>query len=143
MKRFGVVVAAVLLVVPVLHAARGDQPAGSVVVKPVLSTGVTASGQPIVLPRKDVHVVVSTYDIPAGANLPEHEHPFARYAYVLAGALRVTNTATGKSETYKAGDFIVEAIGQWHKAANIGPDAVKLVVIDQVAGTGSNTVLHP
>ena len=123
--------------------AQADQPpAPNVVVKPVLSTDVTASGQPIVLPTKDVHVVVSTFDIPAGADLPEHGHPFPRYAYVLAGTLRVTNTATGKSETYKAGDFIVEAIGQWHKAANIGADAVKLVVIDQVAGTGSNTVLR-
>jgi quercetin dioxygenase-like cupin family protein len=81
-------------------------------------------------------------NIPAGANLPEHKHPFARYAYVQAGTLRVTNTETGRSETYKQGDFIVEAIDQWHKAANIGADAVKLVVIDQVEGTGSNTVLR-
>ena len=67
---------------------------------------------------------------------------FARYAYVLAGTLRVTNTETGQSETYKQGDFIVEAIDQWHKAANIGADAVKLVVIDQVEGEQGNTVLR-
>jgi len=136
-------IGAALLLVGRLHAAQSDQPDAAVVVKQVASTAVTASGQPITLPHKDVHVVVSTFDIPAGANLPEHKHPFARYAYVLAGTLRVTNTETGKSETYKQGDFIVEAIDQWHKAANIGADAVKLVVIDQVEGTGSNTVLQP
>jgi quercetin dioxygenase-like cupin family protein len=141
MKLFWVVGTALLLIGP-LHAAQSDQPEAAVVVKQVTSTAVTASGQPITLPQKDVHVVVSTFDIPAGANLPEHKHPFARYAYVLAGVLRVTNVETGKSETYKQGDFIVEAIDQWHKATNIGADAVKLLVIDQMEGTGSNTVLR-
>jgi quercetin dioxygenase-like cupin family protein len=61
---------------------------------------------------------------------------------VLAGTLRVTNTETGTSETYKQGDFTVEAIDQWHKAANIGADAVKLVVVDQVEGEQGNTVLR-
>jgi quercetin dioxygenase-like cupin family protein len=141
MKLFWVVGTALLLIGP-LHAAQSDQPEAAVVVKQVTSTAVTASGQPITLPQKDVHVFVSTFDIPAGANLPEHKHPFARYAYVLAGVLRVTNVETGKSETYKQGDFIVEAIDQWHKATNIGADAVKLLVIDQMEGTGSNTVLR-
>jgi quercetin dioxygenase-like cupin family protein len=141
MKLFWVVGTALLLIGP-LHVAQSDQPEAAVVVKQVTSTAVTASGQPITLPQKDVHVVVSTFDIPAGANLPEHKHPFARYAYVLAGMLRVTNVETGKSETYKQGDFIVEAIDQWHKATNIGADAVKLLVIDQMEGTGSNTVLR-
>jgi quercetin dioxygenase-like cupin family protein len=131
-----------LLFIPPLHAAQSDQSEAAVVVKQVTSTAVTASGQPITLPQKDVHVVVSTFDIPSGANLPEHKHPFARYAYVLAGTLRVTNVQTGQSETYKVGDFIVEAIDQWHKAANIGADAVKLVVIDQVEGEHGNTVLR-
>ena len=142
MKLLWVVGTALLFISP-LHAAQSDQPEAAVVVKQVASTTVTASGQPITLPQKDVHVVVSTFEIPAGANLPEHKHPFARYAYVLAGMLRVTNVETGKSETYKQGDFIVEAIDQWHKAANIGADAVKLVVIDQVEGEQGNTVLRP
>ena len=136
------VIATTLLLVGPLHAAPSDQPDASVVVKQVTSTAVTVSGQSITLPQEDVHVVVSTFDIPAGANLPEHKHPFARYAYVLAGTLRVTYTETGRSETYKQGDFIVEALDQWHKAANIGADAVKLVVIDQVEGTAGNTVLR-
>ncbi|MEJ0020449.1 MAG: cupin domain-containing protein [Acetobacteraceae bacterium] len=129
---------ALLLLLPL-----GATSAEPVVVTPLMATAVTVSGQPIVLPQKDVHLAVSTYDIAAGARLPEHRHPFARYAYVLAGTLEVTNVETGRSETFKAGDFIVEAIGQWHKAVNLGTDAVRLLVIDQTEGAQGNTVLRP
>ncbi|TIT74033.1 MAG: cupin, partial [Mesorhizobium sp.] len=32
-------------------------------------------------------------------------------------------------------------IGQWHQATNIGTDAVKLLVIDQVEQGAKNTIL--
>jgi quercetin dioxygenase-like cupin family protein len=134
--------AMLLLLPPSVCAADSDRSSPTVVVKPVASTAVTASGQAIVLPQKDVHVVVTTFAIAKGATLPEHRHPFERYAYVMAGKLRVTNTETGKSDVYKAGDFIVETIGQWHKAANIGGGTVKLVVVDQVEGDQGNTELR-
>src|ERR1700761_5865921 len=41
---------------------------------PRMTTAVTSSGQPIVMPQKDVQITVSTYEIPAGAKLPEHKH---------------------------------------------------------------------
>lgn len=113
-----------------------------VVVTPLASRTETASGQPITLPQKNVQVLVSTYDIAAGATLPVHKHPFPRYAYVQAGTLQVTNVETGKSNTYKTGDFIVEMIGQWHQATNVGTDPVKLLVIDQVEEGVKNTVLR-
>jgi quercetin dioxygenase-like cupin family protein len=75
-----------------------------------------------------------------GATLPEHKHPAPRYAYVLSGTLRVSNTDTGKSDVYKSGDFIVEAVDQWHKAANIGSDPVKLLVIDTTEHGQNNVV---
>jgi quercetin dioxygenase-like cupin family protein len=134
--------AALLSCIPSLLAAAPDRSAAAVVVKPVIATAVTASNQPITLPQNNVQVVVTTYDIPGGANLAEHKHPHVRYAYVMSGTLRVTNTETGKSNTYKTGDFIVEAIGQWHKAANIGRTQVKLVVIDQVEGDENNTIIR-
>jgi quercetin dioxygenase-like cupin family protein len=134
--------ATLLLLAPSVCSADSDKSSAAVVVKPVVSTNVTASGQPIVLAQKNVRVIVTTFVIAKGATLPEHRHPFARYAYVTAGKLRVTNTETGKSDVYKAGDFIVEAIGQWHKAANIGGGVVKLVVVDQVEGDEGNTELR-
>ena len=120
----------------------GQETAPKVVVTPLTSTTTTWTGQPITLPQKNVQVLVSTYDIPAGAILPVHKHPFPRYAYVLAGTLQVTETKSGKSATYHAGDFIVETIDRWHQGANVGSDPVKLLVIDQVEQGAQNTVLR-
>src|ERR1700682_1045981 len=112
------------------------------VVTPLLSTSVTASGQPIVLPQNNPQVRVSIYEIAPGAVLPEHKHTYPRYGYVLAGTLRVTYTETGKSDVYGPGDFILEAIGQWHQGANTGIDPVKLLVIDQTEKDQNNVVLR-
>jgi quercetin dioxygenase-like cupin family protein len=114
----------------------------AVVVNPVLSTTTTASGQPIALPQHDAQVMVSTYDIAPGAKLPVHKHPFPRYAYVLAGTLRVTNQETGTATDYQAGQFIVEVLDTWHFGENIGADPVRLLVIDQVEAGQGNTVLQ-
>jgi quercetin dioxygenase-like cupin family protein len=119
-----------------------DSSGTPVVVSPLASISQTASGQPITLPQKNVQVVVSTYEIAPGAQLPVHKHPFARYASVQAGTLEVTNNDTGKSTIYKTGDFIVEMIGEWHRAQNIGDGPVKLLVIDQVEDGAPNTILQ-
>ena len=115
--------------------------AAPVVVTPVKTTAVTSTGQPLILPQRNVEVSASVYDIAPGATLPVHKHPFARYAYVLAGTLEVTNVDTGKSDIFKTGDFIVEMIDQWHRGSNIGADPVKLVVIDQIEAGAEATVL--
>lgn len=115
--------------------------AAPVVVTPVKSASVTSTGQPITLPQGKVEVAASIFDIAPGATLPVHKHPFPRYAYVLSGTLKVTNADTGKSDTFKAGDFIIEMIDQWHYGSNIGPDPVKLLVIDQIEAGAQATVL--
>jgi quercetin dioxygenase-like cupin family protein len=121
--------------------AAALDPGQPVAVTPLTSTNVTAAGQPILLPQRDAHVNVSQFDIAPGATLPVHKHPFPRYAYVLAGELKVTNLETGESNTYRAGDFIVEMIGLWHQGSNVGTEPVKLIVIDQVEGDTQNTIL--
>lgn len=113
----------------------------AVTVTPLHETTETASGKPITLPQDNVKVIVSTFDIAPSATLPVHKHPFARYAVVQAGTLKVINVETDESKVYKTGDFVVEMIDQWHRAENVGGDAVKLLVIDQVEGTAANTVL--
>jgi quercetin dioxygenase-like cupin family protein len=113
-----------------------------VTVTQLLSTTVTSSGQPIVLPQKNAQVVVSIYDVAPGARLPTHKHPYPRYGYVLSGELRVTNVETGQNDTYKPGDFILESVGQWHMGANIGGKPLKLLVIDLVEKGQTNTVVR-
>ncbi len=112
-----------------------------VVITKVLSTTQTSSGQPIKLPQSDVQVIVTTLEIHPGATLPRHLHPYPRYGYVMQGTLKITNEVTGLAETYKAGDFIVESLNQWHHAEIVGDEPVKLLVIDQVEGRrADNTV---
>lgn len=112
-----------------------------VTVTPLQEMTETASGKPITLPQNNVRVIVSKFDIAPAATLPIHKHPFARYGIVQAGTLKVVNVETNESKIYTAGDFIVEMIDQWHRAENVGDDTVKLLVIDQVEGETTNTIL--
>lgn len=104
----------------------------AITVTPVATADSTATGQPIRLPQGDVEMVVAIYEIAPGAVLPEHRHPYPRYAYVQQGTLEVDNTEAGKRIVYRPGDVVVEAVGQWHKGTNIGTDPVKLLVIDMI-----------
>lgn len=136
MKRMWLVAGVVALFTSPLRAQENG-----VVVRPVLSSTATSSGQPIVLPQKDAQIVVSTYDIAPGARLPVHNHPYPRYAYVLSGNLRVTNVDTGQIDAYKPGDFILESVGQWHTGES-DAEPVRLLVIDLVEKGQANTVLR-
>ncbi|MEI9990173.1 MAG: cupin domain-containing protein [Rhizomicrobium sp.] len=119
-------------------AQAADAP--KVDVQPVARTNTTITGQPIVVPDKP-DVVVSLVTFPPGARLPEHQHRFPHYVYVLDGVLTVINIQTGKIFDVKAGDFVVEMQDTWHYGINNGSVPVKLLVIDQVpAGTKSNSV---
>lgn len=138
--RFSALVACGILAWPALALDSTSQP---VIVTPLASTGATAAGQPIVLPAKDARVIASIFEIAPGATLPVHKHPFPRYAYVLAGQLRVTNVETGASTEYATGDFIVEMVDLWHQGSNTGSETVKLLVIDQVEGDSQHTILRP
>ena len=113
-----------------------------VTVTPLVDTTKTVLGQPLVLPAKNPELKVTLFEIPPGAKLPRHEHPWSRYAYVLAGELTVTFDG-GFAKHYKAGDFIVEAVNAWHFGENTGKETVRLLVIDQVEAGQSNTVLAP
>jgi quercetin dioxygenase-like cupin family protein len=125
-------------------ASRADAQDAAARVKAVrvLSTTTTVAGQPIALPKGDVEVIVWTYDIPPGARLPVHKHPFPRYAYVLAGTLHVATSDNARSFAYKTGDFIVEMIDVWHYGINSGDEPVRLLVIDQVEVGRPNTILR-
>jgi quercetin dioxygenase-like cupin family protein len=114
----------------------------SVTVTTLFRGATTASGQQIMLPSGPVEVIVSEYVIAPGAALPVHRHPYQRYAYVEGGTLRVTDAETGAATIYRTGDVIVEMVDTWHSGENIGPDVVRLKVIDQVPPGEGNTVIR-
>jgi hypothetical protein len=84
MKHISATAALLMLATPL--SAKADP----VKVSPLLTAVATVSGQPIVLPQGSVQVVVSNYEIPPGAKLPELKHIYERYGYVLSGQLRIT-----------------------------------------------------
>ncbi|MBR0694438.1 cupin domain-containing protein [Bradyrhizobium lablabi] len=125
-----------------LNSPAYAQQQTDVTIKQLLSTTTTSAGQKIVLPKKGAELVASIFEILPRAHLPEHEHPYPRYGYILSGSLRVTDTETGQSKTYGPGDFVVESVGRWHTGENAGEQPTRLLVIDIVRNGHSNTVLR-
>ena len=123
-----------------LAGNAGADTAPPVTVKTLITTTKTDIGQPLVLPKRDPELIVSTYDIAPGAKLARHEHPFSRYAYVLQGDIAV-QFDDGSQKRYHAGDVIVEAVNTWHFGMNVGTQPVRLVVFDLVEAGKPATVL--
>lgn len=101
------------------------------VTTPLKSLDATSAGQAIVMPTGPLRVTVSQTVIPAHGALPAHKHPYPRYVYVAAGAVRVTNLVTGQVFEMKAGDMTIDPIDQWHKAEALGDQPATLFAIDQ------------
>lgn len=131
---------AVLAVLLFCGAARAADPP-PVQPTPVIRTNTTITGQRIVVPDKP-DVIVATAVFAPGARLPQHQHPYPHYVYVLEGVLTVVvTTKPQKTFAVKAGEFVAEPMHTWHYGINNGAVPVKLLVIDQVpAGTTSNMV---
>jgi quercetin dioxygenase-like cupin family protein len=108
-----------------------------IVATTLLKTTVTATGQKIVFPAGNTEVTALLVDLPAGTDTGWHEHPYPRYAYVLAGAVTVENDA-GLRRTYPAGSFFVEQIGTFHHGTTTLP--TRLLVIDQAEAGKVNQI---
>lgn len=122
---------------PIPAAAAAAKP----IVKKLFSGTETALGQKLALPHGGAEVTVLSYQIPPGAKLPVHKHPYPRYAYILAGRLKVSTGDDAKSFEYGPGDFIVEMLDAWHYGETLGSETVKLLVIDQAPPGETNTLL--
>ena len=123
-------------------ASRALERAPAETVTEIARTTKTATGQAIALPQGAVEVVASIYTLAPGARFPEHKHPFQRYAYVLQGELLVQQIDSS-SRVYRAGEFIIESVDNWHFGATVGDAPVKLLVIDQLPPGGDVTVNRP
>lgn len=102
----------------------------------------TLSGQPIRAADGDLRVTISQSVIPAGGKLPPHKHPYPRLVQVLAGSLKVTNLDTGQVSQAKAGDWMVDAVEQWHEAQALGDEPVRLLTVDQAPPGAATTILR-
>lgn len=109
-------------------------------ITPVASVTETIAGQPIALPQKNPQVNVSLYEVPVGAVLSWHKHPYQRYAYILQGTMRVLRKDSDQVTDYHAGDFVVEMRDLWHSGQNVGDIPAKLLVIDQAPAGKPNVI---
>ena len=91
----------------------------------------TLSGQPIRPPSGDLRVTITQVELPAGGKLAAHKHPYPRLVQVLSGRLEIRNLDTGQTREAKAGDWMVDAVEQWHEAVVLGDQPVRLTTIDQ------------
>jgi quercetin dioxygenase-like cupin family protein len=107
---------------------------------PIVRTETTTTGQPLRAPPSPFQLVVNRVDLPAGGTIPTHKHPWQRYVYVEAGAIRVVNHDTGTATDFAAGQVIVEAVDQWHEGRVIGDAPARLIVVDQVPPGTSNAI---
>jgi quercetin dioxygenase-like cupin family protein len=80
--------------------------------KPAGREHVAFSGALPNAPGQTLTAVVVTY--PAGASSPRHMHAGSVMAYVLSGAIRSQNSATGPARIYKAGEAFFEPPGSAH-----------------------------
>ena len=123
-------------------AAVAKEPAPAEVVTEIARATTTATGQPNTLPQGPLEVVASIYTLAPGVRLPEHKHPYQRYAYILEGQLMVQQ-GDSSSRVYHAGEFVIESVDRWHFGATVGAVPVKLLVIDQLPPGGEVTVNRP
>jgi quercetin dioxygenase-like cupin family protein len=123
-----VLVAAAVLAAGGASAAGGD--AGETV-KPVATQDLPN------LPGKRLTAIVVTYA--PGAKSARHHHAGSVWAYVLSGAIRSQNSATGPAKVYRAGDSFFEPPGSEHlvsenASATESASLLAVHIADDVAG---------
>jgi quercetin dioxygenase-like cupin family protein len=111
--------------------------------KPLAAIEATLSGQPIDPPAGPLRVTVTEVTIPAGGGLAAHKHPYPRVVQVLEGRLKVTNLVTGQSVEKGVGDWMVDAVEQWHEAQALDGRPARIMTIDHAPPGAAVTVMKP
>lgn len=101
----------------------------------------TISGQPLTRPPDPFELLVTRASFPRGHLISCHRHTWPRYVHLVTGRLRVTNQETRQVKEFKAGDTVVESIGQWHHGDVL--EAVTLVAVEQVPPGAENSTPWP
>ena len=78
-------------------------------------------------PKAKPEITILRITIPAGTELPMHEHPVINAGVLLKGQLTVI-TEDNKTLNLKAGESIVEVVGKWHYGKNEGKEPAEIIV---------------
>jgi quercetin dioxygenase-like cupin family protein len=119
--------AAALIALPALARDATPQQTNTPSI-PLLSTGMTVVGQPIVYPAGKPHVTAEIVIIAPGGRTIVHEHGVPMFFYILQGELVVNYGAEGE-RTYRQGDTGMEAMNLAHFGLNNGTEPVRILVV--------------
>lgn len=72
--------------------------------------------------------------IPAHTSLPWHTHPMPNAAYILTGQMTVEELATGRTQTFHAGEAFPESIDDTHRGTTGAEETVVIVTYASVEG---------
>jgi quercetin dioxygenase-like cupin family protein len=110
----------------------------NVVVDELSKTGSSWDGELLPdYPTGKPEITILRIKIPAGAQLPLHEHPVINAGVLLSGELTVV-TEDNKTLHLKAGDSIVEVVNKWHYGKNEGNEPAEILVF--YAGTADKPI---
>ena len=105
----------------------------NVVVETLAKSGSSWDGEVLPeYPKGKPEITILRIKIPAGAELPMHEHPVINAGVLLSGELTVV-TKDKKTLHLKAGDSIVEVVNKAHYGKNEGTKTAEIIVF--YAGT--------
>jgi quercetin dioxygenase-like cupin family protein len=91
-------------------------------------------------PQGRPQLTVLKMTIPAHTALPWHIHPMPNAGYVLSGQLTIEDQATGKKQTFQAGQAFTESVNDVHRG--ISGDQPTVLIITY-AGTPGEPTFEP
>ena len=91
-------------------------------------------------PGTQPQLTVLKFRIPANTALPWHTHPFPNAGYIISGQLTIEDKATGKKETFKAGQAFTESVNDPHRGVS---GKVPTVMVIVYSGTPSVATFTP
>jgi len=124
LARFSLFLSVLVLGIVATRAADSDAQLSSRV---LFRTSTDVAGHPIVYPQtQNPELSGLLIEIPAGAETGWHLHPNPCMAYVLEGAIEVTQEG-GPTRKFSAGDSFVELVNTRHNGRNQGSTPVKIL----------------
>jgi quercetin dioxygenase-like cupin family protein len=100
----------------------------SVPAAPLLASGETVIGEPIIYPVGKGKVTAAVVTLAPGQETGWHTHSSPVFGYMLEGTLEVDYGDKGV-RVYRAGDAVLEAIGFAHNGRNTGTDRMRILAV--------------
>jgi quercetin dioxygenase-like cupin family protein len=123
------IAACIALTLPLATASAQDNPLpAGFKTTPVVSTGVTRDGDPLVYPSGTPAIISVIGEIEPGGRTPLHQHPVPVYVYILEGEVEL-RTDGGNPFRYAAGEAYIEALNRDHQLFNVGDSPAKVLVV--------------